>query len=66
MNKADSKKKDMAKKMGINMGSASEAASHIPNYLKRGNKLDNVGKNATNKSSVTDPGKNNQSSRKNP
>lgn len=62
----EKKKKEMASKMDINMGSSSEAASHIPSYLKRGNKLDNVGKTATKKSTTDTPGQKNNSSRKMP
>jgi hypothetical protein len=60
MSKSDNKKKEMAKKMDINMGSADKAKSNIPSYLQR------VGKNATGKDTITNPGKNNQSSRKMP
>lgn len=62
----DKKKKEMAKKMDINMGSSSEASSHIPGGLKRGNRLDNVGKTASKKSTIDSPGQKNNTSRKMP
>ena len=66
MSKSENKKKEMAKKMNINMGSASEAASHIPDSLKRGNRLDNVGKSQSKKDTITSPGTSKVSSRKMP